>query len=194
MAGRARVGVVEDDVLHLHEGDLFDCGGRTGETVALSQSALADAPRRRPRWWRCGTTSAPPRKRTAGPYRPNRSTSSRRPIRSTRTASRYGRPAPMTAAVAYEGELGIVIGKTCTACPGGGGPRSRLRLHLCERLSRRWSCCSATRRFPQWTRAKNFDTFGVFGPVVSTALDPLCLDDPHAGQRTRAAKTTGRTT
>ena len=26
--------------------------------------------------------------------------------------------------------------------------------------------------FPQWTRAKGFDTFGVFGPVVDTDFDP----------------------
>ena len=29
--------------------------------------------------------------------------------------------------------------------------------------------------FAQWTRAKSFDTFGVFGPVVTTGLNPLEL-------------------
>ena len=29
--------------------------------------------------------------------------------------------------------------------------------------------------FAQWTRAKNFDGFGVFGPVVATGLDPSTL-------------------
>ena len=29
--------------------------------------------------------------------------------------------------------------------------------------------------FDQWTRAKSFDTFGVFGPVVATGLDPADL-------------------
>jgi 2-keto-4-pentenoate hydratase/2-oxohepta-3-ene-1,7-dioic acid hydratase in catechol pathway len=29
--------------------------------------------------------------------------------------------------------------------------------------------------FAQWTRAKSFDTFGVFGPVVATGLDPMQL-------------------
>ena len=29
--------------------------------------------------------------------------------------------------------------------------------------------------FQQWTRAKSFDTFGVFGPVVATGLDPTTL-------------------
>ncbi len=29
--------------------------------------------------------------------------------------------------------------------------------------------------FAQWTRAKSFDTFGVFGPVIATGLDPSQL-------------------
>jgi len=29
--------------------------------------------------------------------------------------------------------------------------------------------------FPQWTRAKCFDTFGVFGPVIATGLDADAL-------------------
>jgi 2-keto-4-pentenoate hydratase/2-oxohepta-3-ene-1,7-dioic acid hydratase in catechol pathway len=29
--------------------------------------------------------------------------------------------------------------------------------------------------FVQWTRAKSFDTFGVFGPVIATGLDPATL-------------------
>jgi 2-keto-4-pentenoate hydratase/2-oxohepta-3-ene-1,7-dioic acid hydratase in catechol pathway len=29
--------------------------------------------------------------------------------------------------------------------------------------------------FAQWTRSKSFDSFGVFGPVIATGLDPLTL-------------------
>ena len=29
--------------------------------------------------------------------------------------------------------------------------------------------------FAQWTRAKSFDTFGVFGPVIATNIDPMTL-------------------
>jgi len=29
--------------------------------------------------------------------------------------------------------------------------------------------------FPQWTRAKSFDTFGPFGPAIATGLDPSTL-------------------
>ena len=34
---------------------------------------------------------------------------------------------------------------------------------------------SKTPAFPQWTRAKSFDTFGAFGPVIATGLDPAML-------------------
>ena len=36
--GRARFGIVEGDAIHLHDGDLFDSGGRTGETVLVSEA------------------------------------------------------------------------------------------------------------------------------------------------------------
>ena len=29
--------------------------------------------------------------------------------------------------------------------------------------------------FEQWARAKSFDTFGAFGPVIATGLDPATL-------------------
>jgi 2-keto-4-pentenoate hydratase/2-oxohepta-3-ene-1,7-dioic acid hydratase in catechol pathway len=29
--------------------------------------------------------------------------------------------------------------------------------------------------FDQWSRSKSFDTFGVFGPVIATGLDPMKL-------------------
>jgi 2-keto-4-pentenoate hydratase/2-oxohepta-3-ene-1,7-dioic acid hydratase in catechol pathway len=29
--------------------------------------------------------------------------------------------------------------------------------------------------FDQWSRCKSFDTFGVFGPVIATGLDPAAL-------------------
>ncbi|UCH52680.1 MAG: fumarylacetoacetate hydrolase family protein, partial [Pseudomonadota bacterium] len=29
--------------------------------------------------------------------------------------------------------------------------------------------------FAQWTRAKSFDTFGAFGPVIATDIDPMTV-------------------
>jgi len=35
---------------------------------------------------------------------------------------------------------------------------------------------SKDRTFAQWVRAKSFDTFGVYGPVIATGLEPASLE------------------
>ena len=30
--------------------------------------------------------------------------------------------------------------------------------------------------FDQWTRSKSYDTFGIFGPYISTDIDPMSLE------------------
>lgn len=81
------------------------------------------------------------------------------------------KPASYDGRVGYEGELGIVIGKTCsnaepadaTACIFG---------YTCVNDVTALEILNRDASFTQWTRAKNFDTFGVFGPVVATGLNP----------------------
>ena len=76
--------------------------------------------------------------------------------------------------VAFEGELGIVIGKTARAVP-----RTEALDHVFG-----YTCANDVtvndiiRRdpsFAQWVRAKGFDTFCPFGPVVATGLDAATL-------------------
>jgi 2-keto-4-pentenoate hydratase/2-oxohepta-3-ene-1,7-dioic acid hydratase in catechol pathway len=76
--------------------------------------------------------------------------------------------------VVFEGELGIVIGKTCTGVPESAaldhvfGYTCANDLTVADILNRDAS-------FPQWVRAKGFDTFCPMGPVVTTGLDPSTL-------------------
>ena len=76
--------------------------------------------------------------------------------------------------VVFEGELGIVIGKTCTAVPEAKaldhvfGYTCANDVTVSEILHRDPS-------FAQWVRAKGFDTFCPMGPVVATGLDPSTL-------------------
>ena len=76
--------------------------------------------------------------------------------------------------VVFEGELGIVIGKTCTAVPEAQaldhvfGYTCANDVTVSEILNRDPS-------FAQWVRAKGFDTFCPIGPVVATGLDPTTL-------------------
>lgn len=76
--------------------------------------------------------------------------------------------------VAFEGELGIVIGKRCTAAPEADaidfvfGYTCANDVTLADILFRDAS-------FAQWSRSKGPDGFCPIGPVVATGLDPAKL-------------------
>lgn len=84
------------------------------------------------------------------------------------------RPASYGGKVVYEGELGIVIGKTATnvseeeaaACIFG---------YTCVNDITAADIINKDPTFAQWVRAKSFDGFGPFGPVVATDIDPSAL-------------------
>ena len=75
------------------------------------------------------------------------------------------------AKVVFEGELGIVIGKTCKqvaerdAMAHVFGFTCANDVTVADILNRDAS-------FAQWVRAKGFDTFCPFGPAVASGLDP----------------------
>ena len=76
--------------------------------------------------------------------------------------------------VVYEGELGIVIGKTCRAVSEQEA-QHRIFGYTCINDVTAADILNRDSSFAQWTRAKSFDTFGVFGPVVATDVDPMQL-------------------
>jgi 2-keto-4-pentenoate hydratase/2-oxohepta-3-ene-1,7-dioic acid hydratase in catechol pathway len=76
--------------------------------------------------------------------------------------------------VVYEGELGIVIGRTCKAVP----ERDALAHVLGYTCANDVTVANILNRdpsFAQWVRAKGFDTFCPFGPAVVTDLEPTKL-------------------
>jgi 2-keto-4-pentenoate hydratase/2-oxohepta-3-ene-1,7-dioic acid hydratase in catechol pathway len=76
--------------------------------------------------------------------------------------------------VVYEGELGIVIGKRCKAVSEADAP-AHIFGYTCINDVTAAEILNKDPGFAQWTRAKSFDTFGVFGPVIATGLDPMKL-------------------
>jgi 2-keto-4-pentenoate hydratase/2-oxohepta-3-ene-1,7-dioic acid hydratase in catechol pathway len=84
------------------------------------------------------------------------------------------RPADYSGRVVFEGELGIVIGRRCTNVSAADAPGVIFGYTCVNDVTAR-DILRADPSFPQWTRAKSFDTFGVFGPVVVTGLDPMQL-------------------
>jgi 2-keto-4-pentenoate hydratase/2-oxohepta-3-ene-1,7-dioic acid hydratase in catechol pathway len=85
-----------------------------------------------------------------------------------------GRPANYDGKVIFEGELGIVIGKEC-ASVSESEAGDYIFGYTCINDVTAVELLNKDQSFAQWTRAKSFDTFGVFGPVVATDLDPGSL-------------------
>ncbi|WP_372526077.1 fumarylacetoacetate hydrolase family protein [Piscinibacter sp.] len=76
--------------------------------------------------------------------------------------------------VVFEGELGIVIGKTCTAVPEAQA-LAHVFGYTCANDVTVADILNRDASFAQWARAKGFDTFCPMGPVVATGLDPATL-------------------
>ncbi len=76
--------------------------------------------------------------------------------------------------VVFEGELGIVIGKTCKQVAPSDAFAHVLG-YTCANDVTVADILNRDASFAQWVRAKGFDTFCPFGPVVATGLDPATL-------------------
>jgi 2-keto-4-pentenoate hydratase/2-oxohepta-3-ene-1,7-dioic acid hydratase in catechol pathway len=83
-------------------------------------------------------------------------------------------PAAYSGKVVYEGELGVVIGKRCKAVAEADAPGCIFG-YTCINDVTAAEIINRDASFGQWARAKSFDTFGVFGPVIATGLDPSRL-------------------
>lgn len=72
--------------------------------------------------------------------------------------------------VVYEGELGIVIGNNCKNISPEQA-EDAIFGYTCINDITSLDILNADPSFPQWTRAKSFDGFGVIGPVIATGLN-----------------------
>lgn len=76
--------------------------------------------------------------------------------------------------VVYEGELGIVIGKDCYQMNEAEAARAIFG-YTCINDVTAIEILNRDPGYAQWTRAKSFNTFGVFGPYITTDVDPSKL-------------------
>ncbi|MFZ0734391.1 MAG: fumarylacetoacetate hydrolase family protein [Candidatus Sulfotelmatobacter sp.] len=71
--------------------------------------------------------------------------------------------------VDYEGELGVVIGKTCYQPPANADIRQYILGYTCVNDV---TARDLQTKDGQWSRAKGFDTFCPVGPLVTDEIDP----------------------
>jgi 2-keto-4-pentenoate hydratase/2-oxohepta-3-ene-1,7-dioic acid hydratase in catechol pathway len=76
--------------------------------------------------------------------------------------------------VVYEGELGIVIGRVCHAVPADRAD-AFIFGYTCVNDITAADIIGKDATFAQWARAKGYDDFCPFGPLINTAIDPAKL-------------------
>ncbi len=171
--GRTAFGTLEGDLVHVHAGDPFASPRDTGETVRLGEVRL-----RTP----CQPSkliglvhnyrAAAEKQGIAVPAEPLWFLKAPSSYRAPGEAIRW--PASYDGKVIYEGELGIVIGREARDVSEADADGYVLG-YTCVNDVTALDLLSRDPSFAQWSRAKSFDTFGPFGPVVATGLDPDTL-------------------
>jgi 2-keto-4-pentenoate hydratase/2-oxohepta-3-ene-1,7-dioic acid hydratase in catechol pathway len=80
------------------------------------------------------------------------------------------RPTGYTGKIAFEGELGIVIGRYCKDVPPQEADACIFG-YTCVNDVTAAEVLNENADFAQWCRSKGYDTFGCLGPVIAAGLD-----------------------
>src|SRR5438067_465116 len=171
--GRLEFGTLQGDKIAVHRGDMFAGASPTGETVRLSDVRVAtpcDPSKMICLWNNFHQLAAKndfkvPDEPLYFLKAPNAYLPHGEPIR---------RPHSYDGKIIYEGELGVVIGKRCSMVSEAEAP-DYIFGYTCINDVTAVDILKKNPTFDQWVRAKSFDSFGVFGPVIATGLDPTQL-------------------
>jgi 2-dehydropantoate 2-reductase len=171
--GKTQFGTLEGDTIKVHEGDMFANPKATGESAKLSEVKLTTPcePSKMVCLWNNFHELAAkndfqhPTEPLYFIKAPNAYHPHGEPIR---------RPSTYDGKIVYEGELGVVIGKKCSNISEAEAG-DYIFGYTCVNDVTAVDLMKKFPTFDQWTRAKSFDTFGVFGPGVVTGVDPMKL-------------------
>ena len=171
--GKLAFGTVEDGVITVYAGDMFGNNGPTGETVRLAEVRLRTPcePSKMVCLWNnfhqlaAKNNFLVPEEPLYFLKAPNAYLPHGAPIE---------RPKSYSGRIIYEGELGIVIGKKCSMVSEAEA-KDYIFGYTCVNDVTAVDLLKKNPTFDQWVRAKSFDTFGVFGPVITTGVDPMAL-------------------
>lgn len=172
-AGNTGFGVLSGDVITVHAGNMFEKPRATGETLRLEDVKVLTPtqPTKMLAIWNNFHALAT-KLNQAVPAEPLFLVKTSNSFLATGEVIR--KPQSFDGKVVYEGELGIVIGKTCNSVSVAAAP-DYIFGYTCINDVTAADIINRDAAFQQWSRAKSFDTFGVFGPVVATGLDPASL-------------------
>ena len=167
---RAGFGLLQGGLVQPCEGDMFGANAPVGDPIELA--AVTALPPCRP-----GTIiglwnnfrAAADKNGWAVPAEPLYF------LKSPGAAAAHGQPIPVPRSydgrVAYEGELVIVIGRR-TQAVAVEQAAAHILGYTCGNDVTALELLNRDASFAQWTRAKSFDGFAAFGPVIETDFDP----------------------
>ena len=167
--GAAGFGTLAGDAVAVHDGDMFAGATMTGETVTLDAVTLLTpcVPGTFIALWNNSRSAAEKQGLDQPEY----------PLFFLKPSTTYlapggviRKPAGYDGRVIYEAELGIVIGKAISNGDEAAAADAIFG-YTCVNDVTAMQLLDADPSFPQWARAKGFDTFGAFGPAVVTDAD-----------------------
>ena len=167
--GLVRFGIVEADRVAVHDGDPFDAPRLSGESVAIGdvEPLPPCVPTKIVGLWN-NSRAAADKNGWSVPAEPLYF------LKSPGSAAAHGQAIPVPSTydgrVTYEGELAVVIGRRTRAVSRDDAARHVFG-YTCANDVTALELLQRDPSFPQWTRAKSFDGFAAFGPVIETDFD-----------------------
>jgi len=172
--GQVGFGTLADGRIAVHGGDMFAGPTATGQTLDLAAVTLlipCDAGKFIGIWRNYHRHAAT----FTGQPKPTRPLYFFKPRSSyLATGGTILRPPGYPGLMLHEGELGVVIGRTCRDVSEAEAA-SCIFGYTCVNDVTGRQVVREDALFEQWGRGKGADTFGAFGPAIATGLDPMSL-------------------
>tara|TARA_B100001109_G_scaffold106983_1_gene87334 strand:+ start:873 stop:1640 length:768 start_codon:yes stop_codon:yes gene_type:complete len=166
-------GIILDDKITLYDGDMFNNPTKTDQVIDRKNAKLINpcTPSKMIALWNNYQSLA----NEKGLSKPNNPLYLNKAISCIIDQGEdIIRPKSYNESIFFEGELGIVIGKTCKDIHSNNSSEYIFG-YTCINDVTAMDLVKKDPSFDQWTRSKSYDTFGIFGPCIVDNVDPMSL-------------------
>jgi 2-keto-4-pentenoate hydratase/2-oxohepta-3-ene-1,7-dioic acid hydratase in catechol pathway len=166
-------GLIENNIVTVYEGDMFNNPSKTDVRLKVEDVTIVNPckPSKMIALWNNYQSLATEK----GLSKPNNPLYLNKAISCIiEQGDNIIRPKTYTENIFFEGELGIVIGKTCKDVSIEHSSEYIFGF-TCINDVTAMDLVKKDPTFDQWTRSKSYDTFGIFGPCIATDVDPMAL-------------------